>query len=224
MKRRLVIGLALVLSGPVLPLEAVADEWKEILDTVNVQTKSTLGIVADPTQGLAAANTRIDLLSSAVADTNKAVSEVAASVERLRGPANRVWVSPDWSEGLAEDNVGPYIVLASVRILNTGNEPASVGCLFFDGNGTLLLDRAKSTTVARGAVGFCGSNPVPPDDDDTIAGGWVIVHSDRPVLVYGTYQRRPNEWDELQIQRMPFFPVDCSIPSGIEFVCDIVEP
>src|SRR5688572_5548 len=98
MKTWLVVGLAVALSGPVLAGEAVAEEWKEILDTVNVQTKSTLGIVADPTQGLAAANSRIDLVSSAVADTNKAVSEVAASVERLRGPANLVWVSPTWME------------------------------------------------------------------------------------------------------------------------------
>jgi hypothetical protein len=98
MKTRLVVGLALALSGPVLGMDVVADDWKETLDLVNAQTKATLGIVGDPTQGLAAANGRIDLVSSAVADTNKAVSEVAASVERLRGPANRVWVSPFWKE------------------------------------------------------------------------------------------------------------------------------
>ena len=217
MKRRLVIGLALALSGPVLPLEAVADEWKEILETVNTQTKSTLGIVADPTLGLAAANDRIDLLSSAVANTNKAVSEVQASVERLRGPASRVWVSPFWSEG-QWDILGssPAIVI----VLNTGNEPAQVGCTFFGLNGTLQLDRTKSMTIPPGAAGFCTSFPTPLPGDYEASAGWMIVHGDRPILVYGCFQSQPDSMNELQHRVMQFFPVDCSSPSGVEFVCD----
>jgi hypothetical protein len=222
MKTWLVVGLAVALSGPVLAGEAVADEWKETLDLVNVQTKATLGIVADPTQGLAAANDRIDLMASAVADTNKAVSEVAASVERLRGPANLVWVSPTWMETPAEIVGLPVIVTALVTILNTGNETAHVGCLFFDGNGTLLLDRAESRTIARGAQASCDSLPVPSHDEP--GSGWLIVHSDRPILVDGTYRSYTTVTDHLERHHMPFFPVDCSSPSGIEFVCDLVNP
>lgn len=222
MKRQLVIGLTLALCGPVLQLEAVAEEWKEILDTVNVQTKDTLGIVADPTQGLAAANSRIDLLSSAVADTNKAVSEVAASVERLRGPANLVWVSPIWKDERTEIVGLDVTVAAVVTILNTGNETAHVGCLFFDGNGTLLLDRAKSRTIARGAQAPCDTRPEPYHEE--LGSGWLIVHSDRPILVDGTYRANTKVEDHLERHHMPFFPVDCSSPSGIEFVCDFVAP
>ena len=217
MKRRLVIGVALALSGPVLPLETVAEEWKETLDTVNVQTKSTLGIVADPALGLAAANTRIDLLSSAVADTNKTVSEVAASVERLRGPASRVWVSPFWGEGQWDIlGTSPAIVI----ILNTGNTPAQVGCTFFGLNGTQQLDRAKSMTIPPGAASFCTSLPTPLPGDYEASAGWMIVHGDRPILVDGSFQSQPDSMNELQRRPMQFFPVDCSSPSGVEFVCD----
>jgi hypothetical protein len=224
MKTRLVVGLALALSGPVLAVEAAAGDWKETLDVIDAQTKATLGLVADPTQGLAAANDQIQTVASAVATTNKAVSEVQASVERLRGPANRVWVSPLWRETEWDLVGGTFPVEAWVQILNTGSAPAQVGCTFFDLNGTLQLDRAKSLTISPGATGFCGSFPEPRPEDYQPSSGWAIVHSDRPILVRGDYETQPNSINELQRIAMAFFPVDCSIPSGIEFVCDIVGP
>lgn len=223
----------------------------EALARIEAQTTRIEQQVGDPASGLAALRAgvegvgtavqqvgadvtasvegRAEQILSAVDATTTAVNEVRAGIERLTGPANTVWVSPYWAEGETGEGGGfptPAHIFYPARIvvLNTGITTAHVGCSFFSATGTLLLDRGKSLILGPGATGTCHSfpDPVPPDVER--GEGWLVVHGDRPVIVYGWYQSEQQNDDRLQREEMRFFPVDCSSPAAIESVCAVVPP
>ena len=248
MKTRMVASLALASWVPLMAADAAADGIPDALVRIETQTKSTLEKVGDPQTGLVAIGARIDLVGtavqqvgenvtaavdargaqvlSAVDSTHEAVTEVQASIERLRGPANLVWVSPFWmDEETGEEGGFPtpplLIYFAQIVVMNTGSETAHVGCAFLDAGGTLLIDRSKSLTIGPGGSKTCASRPEPPTAEG--GSGSLIVHSDRPILVYGSYvnEIQPNT-HQTQREAMQFFPVDCSNPAGIEAVCAVL--
>jgi hypothetical protein len=250
MKTRMVASLALASWVPLVTVAAAADGIPDALARIEVQTKSTLEQVGDPQTGLVAIGARIDLVGtavsqvgkdvtaavdakgaqvlSAVEETHEAVTEVQASIERLRAPANLVWVSPFWTDEETGEEGGfptPAHVFHPARIvvMNTGTATAHVGCEFLDDGGVLLIDRSKSLTIGPGATKTCHSFPDPPPAELERGSGSLIVHSDRPILVYGWYVNE-IQFNTHQTQReaMQFVPVDCSNPAGIEAVCAVV--
>jgi hypothetical protein len=104
--------------------------------------------------------------------------------------------------------------IASMVVLNPGNETATVGCIFVDAGGSLILDRGERLVIGRGGTDECTSSP----DAWALGRGWMIIRSDQPVLAYGWYQHGSNR-DNLQRGKMDFYPVDCDHPEGVEFAC-----
>jgi hypothetical protein len=236
MKTRLCASLALAFSGSLMAAGVAADDKKEALDRIEAQTtriEAQVGEVGATVKQVgkdvaAAVDGRALEVVSAVGATAKAVTAVQATVERLRGPANRVWVSPYWNEeeNVSGEGLGTPLRIALpsfVVVLNTGNEVAHVGCSFFSAAGNALLDRNDGVTIPRGGTRGCSSYPSAGEFEPS--SGWMIVHSDRPVLVSGwLYTETEVFQSRYERKPMTFFPVDCDNPAGLEFICDWARP
>jgi len=49
--------------------------------------------------------------------------------------------------------------IASMVVLNPGNETATVGCIFVDAGASLILDRGERLVIGRGGTDECTSSP-----------------------------------------------------------------
>lgn len=238
MSKRLVVGaLAVAVWAPVLAVPSVGGDHSvpETLRRIDQQTKATGTQVSDPVSGLAAVHRQVELLGSTtegglgqllkdIAALKAALSDLRSELSRPPGAASRVWVSPYWSDwDSGGDGTAHLIHPSRVVALNPGEATAQVGCLYFDAPGRLLLERGASMTIGRGATATCQSFQVPSETPIVRDKGWVLVTSDRPILVYGWYQRERGGQD-LHREVMHFFPVDCSRPEGSEFVCQFAPP
>ncbi|HVS63780.1 MAG TPA: hypothetical protein VMT85_09820 [Thermoanaerobaculia bacterium] len=104
-------------------------------------------------------------------------------------------------------------MLPVVSILNlnfdetTGGEvEATVWWLRSDGRVTSRF----ALTIPGGTSEFVPRVVVP---DGVFRGGWVLVTADKPVLVGGRQEIRDH------LYQMPFFPLDCSRPENLEWIC-----
>jgi hypothetical protein len=247
MKMQVMASLALAVCAPVLAGAADKENGApgrggvpEALERIEQQTSSTLQKVSDPIGGLLALRGGIQQVGkdvgmaveatgaqvlSAVADTHTAVTEVQATIERLRAPANTVWVSPFWMDEETGEEGGfptpPDILYpAQIVVLNTSGQTAHVGCTFLGTGGDLLVDRGKSMVISPGGSKSCDS--FPPGGGQAGRGS-VIVNSDHPVLVYGWYMNELQvNTHQVQREAMQFFSVDCDSPAGLEAVCALV--
>jgi hypothetical protein len=169
---------------------------EQILQTLGVigkQTAAIEGQVTNQDTGLpavqgslveldttvAGVDSRIDKLADNVGTVREAIDDIIDIVERPRPSAHRLWVSPFWADQDTGGGSRAHLLhVASMVVLNPGNETARVGCLFFDAGGAFILDRGTALTLGRGATGECTSMP----DTRRLGRGWMVIRSDQPVL------------------------------------------
>jgi hypothetical protein len=147
------------------------------------------------------------------------------SLLRPKNPVGKLWVLPRVEFCVLPPERGGRPTLRScdpytaVTVLNPGLSTAQVSCLFFDGNGRLIIwPGARSLTLAPGAQGRCA---VPREEDTggTVSGSGVIA-SDWDVLLTASYERSDRD-RSFQVES---YPIDCSDPTGYEFVCQFATP
>lgn len=204
--------LCLMLIGGTALAEDKKDEILQQLDTLGQQLGEVGGQVND---NLNAIVTIPDIV------VDKLPPAPPAPPARP-SPAATTWIGVRMrARTFQEDSDRPTILQtehAIVSILNAGMQTANVSCTVFNDNGNLLLDAGGGTRVlGRGQKGFCGmSAPV----NDSLS-GWILIHSDQPVLVDGEDTRRISDDRMAQIE---LYPIDCAgDATGLEFACQFVE-
>jgi hypothetical protein len=101
-----------------------------------------------------------------------------------------------------------------IYAVNPSDRPARIGFTVFDQAGTLVIDRSRSVNVNAGAIGVWLA------DDLLTQRHWVLVTSDRPVLVDAvTSVTVPGS---STMRQLSAHRLDCSNPDGYEFACRAV--
>jgi hypothetical protein len=159
--------------------------------------------------------------------------EVPPAPPPPRNPGSKVWVLP-----LAE--IGAWVEL---WVLNPSNQPARVTCVLFTRDGVISLDDyarwgdrgGRSFTLGRGATNSCIHATGDVLNEENWGNGWMLAVSDVPLLAVGnssTYgsitghrilggRGDTSSWGSgWAIQP---YPVDCTDPTGFEFVCQFVR-
>jgi hypothetical protein len=147
---------------------------------------------------------RVDRNYEAITNVPQEVADIIQQQPNLNcgNQTSKVWVAHNYR--YIDEVVTDFTTNA---LLNPTNKIAHVSCKYFNNDGSRNLDHGSTFSISPGAKEACVTSNVNIQ-------GWVLIISDQPIFPFG--------WN-VRNSELHYYPIDCTDPTGLEFICKFVE-